>query len=230
MRITTLLAAIALSWLANPPSAHAGSIQVTRSKRVLLPPVAAVALPISEIHSLFATTDGDILSVNNVQITLDSGVQLYNVAPPFGSNVEPPDPLFIQINRTLEADSWITTPGATSLLGPDFPGDGTSTWGDLTDDGPQTNFHFANLTLPPGTLGRFNFRISIADPSAADGVFSRSFQITVPEPAAGALAVVGLIAVGVGRRRSAALVDRIAPCPAVGRARRLPNSDVMPKE
>ena len=73
---------------------------------------------------------------------------------PAGSDVEPPHPAFLTVFPNLDLDSWITTPGPTTLAGPSLPGDGTSIWSDTTDDGPQTNFKFADLTLPNGVSGQ----------------------------------------------------------------------------
>jgi hypothetical protein len=45
----------------------------------------------SRIYMFFVTTDADILSVNQVQVTVTGG-SLYQVAAPLGSNTEPPPP------------------------------------------------------------------------------------------------------------------------------------------
>jgi hypothetical protein len=162
-------------------------------------PVAAVrdgAPACGVIFRYFVTTSHDILSVNQVLIT---GPAPFQVAPPFGSNTEPPPPEFIALRPSLLADSWITTPGVTSRLGPDMPGDGTSTWGDLTNDGPQTRFQFAQLTTPSG-FGRFQGRISLAGdtgpvafpfdiPAPLD--YSCTFEC-VPEPSGWCSATIGI--------------------------------------
>jgi hypothetical protein len=167
---------------------------------------AAVAAGVPEgtlVNVYTVTTDADILSVNQVVATL-SGGSLFQVAPPFGSDNEAPDPAFITLNRALEADSWITTPGATSKLGggSGFPGDGTGTWGDLTNDGPQTNFKFATLSLASNFNGMFIGRVSVAG-TAGPEVFPFSLPINIPEPGTIGLTSLGLLALGVVRRRAA---------------------------
>jgi hypothetical protein len=155
------------------------------------------------INMYTVTTDADILSVNQVVANLTGG-SLFQVAPPFGSDNEPPDPAFLALNPALEADSWISTPGATSKLGggTGFPGDGTGTWGDLTNDGAQTNFKFATLSLSSQFQGTFIGRISVAGAEGPE-VFSFELPINVPEPGTAGLAGLGLLALGVIRRRVA---------------------------
>ncbi len=194
-----LMAALAV--LAFATAAQAGSIDVTRMITRVSTEAAAAGAPQNGVTGMFSvTTDGDILSVNNVMIELPAGVSLYNNTT-FGSNVEPPNPALIPIARDLEADSWISTPGATSLLGPDFPGDGTSTWGDLVDSGPQSNFKFATLSMPAQAKGWFNFRVSIADPTAEGGIYTESFRLAIPEPASAGLLGMSLLGLASLRRR-----------------------------
>jgi hypothetical protein len=151
------------------------------------------------------TTDGDILSINNVKITLDPGVSLYNNTFGDASNANPGNPALVLAFPPLAADSWITTPSpTTSRLGPDLPGDGTTTFGDTSNDGAQTNFVFAQLTVPQGAKGKFQGRVSIAG-GGGTTVFSQEFDlpIGVPEPTTVALAGMGLIGFVALRRRAA---------------------------
>jgi hypothetical protein len=155
----------------------------------------------SQIAKFFVTTDADILSVNQVLVTVTGG-SLYQVPAPFGSNTEPPHPAFLAFNASLAADSWISTPGATSRLGGDLPGDGTGSWGDLTNDGPQNSFHFATLTIPSfasGARATFTGRITLA---GANGPEAYPIAI-VPEPCSGGLLSLGLISLASFRRIAA---------------------------
>jgi hypothetical protein len=156
----------------------------------------------SQIAKFFVTTDADILSVNQVLVSLSGGATLYQVNPPFGSNTEAPDPAFLALNASLAADSWISTPGATSRLGGDLPGDGTGSWGDLTNDGAQgAPFHFATLTIPSfasGARATFTGRISLA---GATGPEPKVFTLHIPEPTSLGLIGSSLLGLAGFRRR-----------------------------
>jgi hypothetical protein len=144
-----------------------------------------------KVYDFFVTTDSDILSVDNVIIT-GGGASLYQNAA--GSDVEPPNPLFLPVFPALGADSWISTPGGTSTAGGGFPNDNSS-WFDSSDDGAQNNFQFARLTTstPSGT---FAGRVNTLGPNSSviNTPFSLTFGAAVPEPAT--LAMTGLALVG----------------------------------
>jgi hypothetical protein len=155
----------------------------------------------SQIAKWFVQTDADILSVNQVLVTFTGGASLYQVPAPFGSNTEAPDPAFLAFNASLAADSWISTPGATSRLGGDMPGDGTGSWGDLTNDGPQNSFHFATMTIPSfasGARATFTGRISLA---GATGPEPKPFVLHIPEPTSLGLIGTSLLGLAGFRRR-----------------------------
>ena len=73
----------------------------------------------------------------------------------------------------LSADTYVTTPGETAVLGGGLPADGDDTFGDVSDDGPQTDFQFAQMTFPSGGGVSFSGEIAIA---GSDGVFSQAFD------------------------------------------------------
>ena len=142
----------------------------------------------------FATTDADILSIGKVLI--ESSEPLFNVDPPFGSDTGFDLP-FLAVNPLWLADSWITTPGDTWLLGPGLEEtDGTSTWGDLSNDGAQNRFQFARLTFLPGTLQSFSGQVTLR---GDNGPESFPFSIVVPEPTGLALCAVLLIVLSLRR-------------------------------
>lgn len=144
-----------------------------------------------------ATTDGDIISIDDVKLTLGPGVLLYD--HPFGTadQANQPTPALVGLFPALGSDSWVDTPGPTTLFsGVPFPGDGVNTtYGDLTDDGPQQEFVFSQFTVHPATanvLGQFSFTGSMTI-SGGDGlaVYTQlfdyttsleGFQFPVPEP------------------------------------------------
>lgn len=157
-----------------------------------------------DVYEFSVTTDGDILSVFAVSVDGAARNNLFNVPAPFGSNNEPPSAAFIPLRPALTADSWVSTPGTTTLLGEDLPGDGANTtFGDLTDDGNQTGFLFARLTVPAGVQGVFRGSISILGDNGSP--FDQPFNMIlgIPEPATLALAGMGLIGFIALRRKAA---------------------------
>ena len=192
-------AMLSAALLATTANAASVSIDV----EYLPVPQAAIdaGAPEGTTINVFATTDADILSIGRAMVDLSFGApgELFNVAPPFGSNDTPPDPAFIAFNEALLADSWITTPGDTTRLGADLPGDNNTTFGDLSNDGPQNMFQFASLTVPTGTWGFFSGQVTVA---GSAGPESFDFRIVVPEPATMMLVSLGLVGVVAARRRS----------------------------
>jgi hypothetical protein len=144
-----------------------------------------------DVYQFKVTTDGDILSVNNISITLLGGATLYQHTAADIQDANKPQAGLEVLFPSITADTWIDTPGIGSRLGSALPGDGTTTIGDITNDGPQTDFIFAQLTLPRGAKGTFSGRISIA--SQQPGVvFDQVFgAMLIPEPSAAVLAAFG---------------------------------------
>jgi hypothetical protein len=195
-----IFACAAVAVLVAAANATAATVSFKQTQEA--PSAAAVAAGVPDgarVYKFWVTTDADILSVDRVGIETSNPV--FQVAPPFGADNEPPDPAFITLNRALEADTWITTPGATTLLGPGLPGDGsTTTFGDTVDSGAQTNFQFAQITvLPNNNSLRFEGRVNVR---GATGPENFAFEF-VPEPTTFAMAGLGLIGLAALRRRAA---------------------------
>jgi hypothetical protein len=206
MRKTFVLLVLAVSACVVASQAQADSISFSMSSRAVSATEGTPGGAPAEgrVVSFFVTTDGDILSVGNVAITdfAQGSAPKQPYQHPAGTNNAPPNDAVVIALPPLGADSYIDTPGNTSILGTDMPGDGSpnSAWGDLSDDGPKTNFKFAQLTFPKGEGWRFSGNVTIAGATAP---FSAPFNFT-PEPGSSALAGLGMLAVAAFRRRFAA--------------------------
>jgi hypothetical protein len=203
MRSITYVASAAAIFL-GACTCHADAISFSMSSRVVtLEEGGPGGAPAGgRVISFFVTTDGDVLSVGNVLISgfsENSGPKApyQHVA---GANAAPPNPVIVSALPALGAVSYIDTPGNTTILGTDMPGDGSpnSAWGDLSDDGPQTNFKFAQLTFAKGEGWRFRGNVTIA---GATGPFSAPFDFPFPEPASSMLAVIGTLGLAAVRRQ-----------------------------
>jgi hypothetical protein len=152
--------------------------------------------PDARIMEFVTTTSADILQIDQVKVT--GGV--YNTpSGTGGSDSAPPSPLFVTLIPQLGADSWIDTPGATSIAGDSSNPFGTenNSWFDTTNDGAQSNFMFARLTVLSPNWS-FTGRVQVA---GAAGPESFGFGFPVPEPGSFALAAVGLVGAVAARRR-----------------------------
>jgi hypothetical protein len=158
------------------------------------------------VHQFFVTTDADILVIDEVRIFTFGNeplTNMFNSGPPFASNSDPPNPIFVSLWPALGADSWVTTPGITARAGADLPGDGSTAFFDTSNDGPQTNFQFAQITVPEGTLFGFSGRITIASTLSSGTPYTVPFYFPIwPEPSS--LTIAGLASLGLvslARRR-----------------------------
>jgi hypothetical protein len=157
------------------------------------------------LHEFLVTTDADILQIDQVVITLGAGASLYNVAQASGgSNVEPPSALFEGLVPQLQGDTWISTPGATSIAGNDVDPFGTpnNSWFDTTADGAVANSMFARFGVVGGTTPTtFSGRVQVAGTAGPEN-FAFSFTMgVVPEPATFGMASMALLGLAAFRRR-----------------------------
>jgi hypothetical protein len=185
--------------------ASAATVSISASNPIVGRPTTPAhqggGAPNSRIHEFILTSDADILQIDQVVITSGG---IYNTpTPQGGSNVEPPSALFEMLVPQLGADTWISTPGATSIAGNDADPFGTSnnSWFDTSNDGAASNFMFARITTSgPGT---FSGRVQVAG-SAGPENFAFSFSLNIPEPASMGMMAAGALGLAAFRRRRVA--------------------------
>lgn len=172
--------------------------------RPVSPDEAAAGAPAGgEVYEFFInSTDNDVLSVNNVRI---EGIDPFQLGAPFGSDSADNGPAFGDFNAAARADSFITTPGAgTAQSSPTNFTEPDASWFDTTTDPPITQpFLFARLTVGPGSMGNFSGRVSVTNgPGQVPDNFPFSYVIGIPEPTSMMLFGIGLVGLGITRRRS----------------------------
>ena len=137
------------------------------------------------IHTFSVTTDADILRVGDIFLEGVTGIYQH----PLGSQSEPPLPAFVAVFPSLGDDTWINTLGVTAIAGNSTDPFGTpnNSWFDTSNDGPVTQFQFAQITADVGPRGVFRGVISVA---GANGTRSVPFSFginPVPEPGSACL-------------------------------------------
>ncbi|MEM6505636.1 MAG: PEP-CTERM sorting domain-containing protein [Planctomycetota bacterium] len=149
------------------------------------------------VIQFFLDSTADILSVNDVSFVLTEGAFYQSN---FGEDDAAPNPGFIGTFPALGADTFITTPGGTSIL-PGFvttTSEFSGTWGDLTDDGAQDGFLFAQFTTTADAVGTYSFDIAFA---GAQGPEEQSFSGAIPIPEPSSLALISLGGLLIARRK-----------------------------
>ncbi len=161
---------VALLAVASPLPTMAATATLSRQIRpVTAEEILGGALPGGFVHDFFVSAGSDLLSVNGVAID----VPLFQHT--LGSDSAAPPASLLATAPALSADSFITMPGSTLVLGGGFGGGAESLWGDLSNDGPQENFHFARLTV--NETGRFAGQISLR---GYDGIVNLPFDFALP--------------------------------------------------
>lgn len=138
------------------------------------------------------TTESDIL-LFDAEIVNSPGANVAggwynNVA--VGTDVNPPNPAFLPVFPSLAQDTYVTTPGATAAAGANvLGGAGLVTHSDSTDNGAQTDFTFARVTLLPDADGNASATLqgtlqTSASPTPIFDTFKYDFQLGggAPDP------------------------------------------------
>jgi hypothetical protein len=188
-----LLFAVVLCVAALACTAAPADVVITQGGRPAMPnetnPMTTQPVPAgSFVHQFFVTTDANTAILSIDQLVFNFSDALYQFVG--ASDTEPPDPFFVTLAPALGADSFLTTPGATAVITP-APGDPAFTNGSSffttppAPVGAQTNFLFAQLTLPALASGTFAGRINIEGPPSTLTSHPFSFTITaIPEASA----------------------------------------------
>ncbi len=168
--VPLFLAAIALAALARP--ATAAEITLTRNSRTVTSAEVAGGAPSDAlVHDFLVTSDADLLSV-----LANVNVSVYQ--HPYGNDHSAPHPELVALFPALAANSFLRLPSDTLVLGGGFNGPGPDRiWGDLVNDGPQTNFLFGRLTT--SQTGSFAGRFSVR---GSTSVVDLPFTMNLPGP------------------------------------------------
>lgn len=166
------------------------------------------ALETAMTYDLFATTPADVLVIDfTLDVSLGSVFHDRITDAPYGTVFDrdngPAPAGAIANNPQLGADSWVTTPGAGTACAqiggacPGFENAGQVSHFDSSQDGAQTDFQFARITIVPDETGSyladFTGYVQVANqPSPIVEPFS--YRMTaIPEPDSFALQLIALL-------------------------------------
>jgi hypothetical protein len=162
--------------LVGAQGATAASLEFTRNSRFVSDEEAASGAPKGGVvHDFFVTSDADLLC-----LLPNLDVSIYKHA--YGSSMAPPSPELESMFPSVRASSFFSLPGDTFVLGGGFAVPG-SVWADLTDDGPQKEFHFGRLTATQA--GTFSGSVWVRGASLP---VTLPFSFALPDAAHGMLA------------------------------------------
>lgn len=220
---STLIASTLIALTAGQAGANtiSAGLEDVGGRHPTLAEVNATVDPVpagARIYRFRVTTDSDILALENVAIVPCTPgyppIPLYNNRFGDAGNANKPNDALIAAFPSLSADTWFDTPGNTSRLGADLPGDGMTTFGDLDANGPQNNFVFAQITTyGTGLLGggfHLKVRISINRTESPGTPFSQDFEIGFcPEPTTLSVAALAALPLArAGRRKKPSVAAR----------------------
>jgi hypothetical protein len=222
---------------ANTPATEVGvpvSVQITRLTRSVTDRERAAGAPEGYVHEFLIDTTTDIVGVSEVDLDVPVFQSRFNL------DYRPPNAKILKLTAGASADSFITMPGQTYVVGgyANTLSNPDAIWYDRIDKGPADDFLLARITV--GETGTFTGALAVAGPTgpvfvpfsfvlpgtAADlalleGEAPFTFSlgtalptVQIPEPAALVLltlALPGLRAMRSGRIRGAG-GSRVAAC------------------
>jgi len=170
-RAAALCAAVGVVAVAQPASA--AEMTLNRQSRPITAAEAAGGAPAGGmVHDFRVTSDSDLLS-----LLAEINVPVYQ--HPYGNDHSEPHPQLVAAYPALGANSFLQFPsGSTLVLGGGFTGAGPErVWGDVNNDGPQTNFLFGRLTTTQ--VGTFSGHFAVR---GATTYVEMPFSLALPGP------------------------------------------------
>jgi hypothetical protein len=147
----------------------------------------------SFVHQFSVTTTTDIIQFDELIFAFDT-MALYQFDAIVDVDTEAPSSGLVAAFPSAGADSYLTTPGLTGVAGnPSEPFTNGNGFFDSSNDGPQSNFRFAQLTLPGLASGTFSGLIRVRSDDGLS-VVTEPFSFTITAvPEASAFVLLGAI-------------------------------------